>query len=464
MNSPPTLRLAIGAAIALVLVRVHRERGRLAPGARQIRQTGFRGITIVRFVTWSSSFKRTARSIISFTDFRVRTRGRTVSTGAARKSRSARFALRRSGISSTIRRVSSALATVRARIPERTAKWTASTKSTGSVERPDIRDALTRTRRTATCQASRRSRTSSLVNIMFLPMRCFRRTSTRAASSLTNTSLQLRASSAVNYPIGPWGCEGGSGDMIPTVTQQRTIGGSVEPCFNNRTLGGELDNAGVSWRYYTSTVHGGGGAWSAYQAIKHIYYGDDWSKDVITPQTRFFNDVSNGTLPAVSWITPTCVNSDHAGCGSNTGPDWVASLVNAIGESQYWDSTVHLRLLGRLWRLVRSRSTQTGRLRRAGNSRSAISGFGVRQERVRVARALRARQHPEVRRRPVAVAEALGERRARQPHRRRTASTSRGRRGPLRRYPLRAARSTFSGSRSTHVRPIRSRRRNLTGY
>jgi len=42
----------------------------------------------------------------------------------------------------------------------------------------------------------------------------------------------------------------------------------------------------------------------------------------------------------VSWITPTCVNSDHAGCGGKTGPDWVGSLLNAIGESKYWDSTV----------------------------------------------------------------------------------------------------------------------------
>jgi phospholipase C len=152
--------------------------------------------------------------------------------------------------------------------------------------------------------------------------------------------IAAQASSTVNYPIGPWGCEGGSGDVIPTVTAHRTIGRSIEPCFNNATLGDELDNAGVSWRYYTSMVHGGGGAWSAYRAIKHIYDGHDWSKDVITPQTRFFKDVSGGVLPAVSWVTPTCVNSDHAGCGSNTGPDWVASLVNAIGESQYWDSTV----------------------------------------------------------------------------------------------------------------------------
>ncbi len=150
--------------------------------------------------------------------------------------------------------------------------------------------------------------------------------------------IAARASSTVNFPIGPWGCEGGG--RIPTVTQQRTIGGNVSPCLNNKTLGDELDDAGISWRYYTSSVHAGGGIWSAYQAIEHIYDGPDWRKNVVPPQTKFFHDVSAGDLPAVSWVTPTCVNSDHAGCGGNTGPDWVGSLVNAIGESKYWDSTV----------------------------------------------------------------------------------------------------------------------------
>ena len=86
-------------------------------------------------------------------------------------------------------------------------------------------------------------------------------------------------------------------------------------------------------------LDGDGGIWSAYQNIKHIYNGPDWSKDIISPQTNFFNDVKNGKLRALSWVTPTCANSDHAGCGGKTGPAWVASLVNAIGQSQYWNST-----------------------------------------------------------------------------------------------------------------------------
>jgi phospholipase C len=148
-----------------------------------------------------------------------------------------------------------------------------------------------------------------------------------------------QASSALDYPDTWWGCEGGESDQIGTVTQAREYGPNIRACFDNTTLGDELDAAGLSWGFYTATIDGDGNIWSAYQAIKHIYYGPDWHKDVITPQTRFFDDVKKGKLRAVSWITPTCENSDHAGCGSKTGPSWVASLVNAVGESPYWNST-----------------------------------------------------------------------------------------------------------------------------
>jgi phospholipase C len=139
-----------------------------------------------------------------------------------------------------------------------------------------------------------------------------------------------QASSAVNFPDSAWGCPGGSGDLIYMITQERQYGSQIPMCFNNTTLGAEMDTAGLSWAYYASTVNGDGGIWSAYQNIKPIYYGPDWSKDVISPQTTFFSDVSKGKLRSLSWVTPTCENSDHAGCGSKTGPAWVASLVNAI--------------------------------------------------------------------------------------------------------------------------------------
>ncbi|MBV8371661.1 MAG: hypothetical protein JOY69_00240 [Candidatus Eremiobacteraeota bacterium] len=149
-----------------------------------------------------------------------------------------------------------------------------------------------------------------------------------------------QADSAVDYPNGPWGCDGSPSERIGTVTMNppRQYGSQIRPCFDYQTLGDELDTAGLSWGFYTATLNGDGNIWSAYQAVKHIYQGPDWSKDIITPQTKFLSDVTNN-LRTVSWITPTCENSDHAGCGSNTGPAWVTSLVNAIGKSKYWDST-----------------------------------------------------------------------------------------------------------------------------
>ncbi len=148
-----------------------------------------------------------------------------------------------------------------------------------------------------------------------------------------------QASQGVDYPLNVWGCDGGPADTIVTLTLQRAYGKSIPACFDNQTLGDELDTAGVSWRYYTSAVQTNGGLWNAYQAIQHVRYGPDWKTNVIDPQTRFFKDVKAGKLPAVSWVTPTCRNSDHASCNSAHGPDWVASVVNAVGESQYWDST-----------------------------------------------------------------------------------------------------------------------------
>lgn len=149
-----------------------------------------------------------------------------------------------------------------------------------------------------------------------------------------------QASSSVNFPSGLWGCGGGGADVIPTITQQRALGPKISPCFDNQTLGDELDAAGISWRYYTSGVSNpSSGIWSAFQAIDHIRNGPDWKTNVAAPQTRFFKDVANGKLPAVTWVTPTCANSDHASCNSNHGPHWVASLVNAIGKSPYWNST-----------------------------------------------------------------------------------------------------------------------------
>lgn len=80
----------------------------------------------------------------------------------------------------------------------------------------------------------------------------------------------------------------------------------------------------------------GTGLWHPFDAIRHIRYGPDYA-NVVFPSDTILSDVAHGNLANVSWVTPDGINSDHAGGGGNGGPAWVASIVNAVGASQYWD-------------------------------------------------------------------------------------------------------------------------------
>ncbi len=110
-----------------------------------------------------------------------------------------------------------------------------------------------------------------------------------------------------------------------------------------QTMADLLDAKGISWRYYAGAFGNKtyGFIWSAFDAIKHIRYGSDWTNDVISPDTQVLNDIENGQLAQVTWITPMGRYSDHPSVESGVeGPDWVATITNAIGASKYWDSTV----------------------------------------------------------------------------------------------------------------------------
>jgi phospholipase C len=156
--------------------------------------------------------------------------------------------------------------------------------------------------------------------------------------------IAAQAAWSVDLPISGWGCGHGKGDTIHTITKERNPNGpSIEPCYDYQTLGDELDKTNLSWRFYASaygSVSSGDAAfWSSYQAVRHIRYGPDW-KYVISPNWKFITDVRAGKLANFTWITPVCDDSDHVSCGGGYGPSWVAALVNTVGKSKFWDSTV----------------------------------------------------------------------------------------------------------------------------
>ncbi|MGC1381307.1 MAG: alkaline phosphatase family protein [Candidatus Baltobacteraceae bacterium] len=157
--------------------------------------------------------------------------------------------------------------------------------------------------------------------------------------------IAAQAAWAVDLPYSfYWGCEDQGQIQVSTITRDRNPNGPAESaCFNYQTLGDELDNAKLSWRFYASSYgsasSGDGGTWSSYEAVKHIFKGPDWKKDVIAPNWKFLVDVKAGKLANFTWITPVCDDSDHVNCPNGYGPSWVAALVNAVGKSKFWNST-----------------------------------------------------------------------------------------------------------------------------
>jgi phospholipase C len=147
------------------------------------------------------------------------------------------------------------------------------------------------------------------------------------------------ASRAVDSPTVEWGCWGINGDSVDTLTSQRGYGASIFPCFDNPTIGIDADKAGLSWRFYAGSIKDSDGIWSSYQADRKVFKGSDWKADVVSPPAKFLTDVKRGKLANITWIAPTLVASDHAGLNASQGPAWVASLVDAVGTSSFWNST-----------------------------------------------------------------------------------------------------------------------------
>ena len=110
---------------------------------------------------------------------------------------------------------------------------------------------------------------------------------------------------------------------------------SIFPCFEHPTLIDLLDQAGIGWRYYAPSA---GSIWTGPNAIKHLSTGPDW-KNVIIPESHVLTDIAAGQLAQVVWVIPDGKASDHALSNDGSGPSWVASIVNAIGQSPYWKDT-----------------------------------------------------------------------------------------------------------------------------
>jgi phospholipase C len=107
-------------------------------------------------------------------------------------------------------------------------------------------------------------------------------------------------------------------------------------CINIPVLPDELEDAGISWKYYANAD-----AWmNALQAVRHVRFSDMWEK--VQPPDTFLTDVKNGDLPEVSWlIPPEGAPNEHPGSGTTVceGQNWTIEYLNTLMRSDAWEST-----------------------------------------------------------------------------------------------------------------------------
>jgi len=151
-----------------------------------------------------------------------------------------------------------------------------------------------------------------------------------------------------------WGCDSPKTARVAFIAADGSESDpGVFPCYNFQTLADVANANGVTWRYYAPAIDHLGNIWSAFDAIGHIRYSPRW-RNVVSPETRILDDAQSADLPSIVWVAPSMQNSDHPlprsftkedvgiKVGAQYGPEWVASIVNAIGRSPFRDSTVVL--------------------------------------------------------------------------------------------------------------------------
>lgn len=157
-----------------------------------------------------------------------------------------------------------------------------------------------------------------------------------SGTSTTYDGSPFRASENTGKRLG--GCDSPPGTDVPVIDDEGKEHHSVFPCFDRRSIFTLLDDAGISWEYYQAFT--GAHTFNAVDALKPIWNKKrEYRANVIVPPSEVLKHINNRHLASVVYVTPTAAASDHPGRTDGSGPSWVASVVNAIGESPYWHNT-----------------------------------------------------------------------------------------------------------------------------
>ena len=144
---------------------------------------------------------------------------------------------------------------------------------------------------------------------------------------------------------GGHGCGGSQNADIVQIDMTSSYPGNegnpTVPCKDYQTIFdlAMAQSPSLSWAYY---AHRSGNLWSGVDAVQHLWQAGHHS---ITPETQVLTDIANHNLANIVYVTPSPRNSDHPHSSAEpakAGPLWVAQVVNAIGQSSYWNNTTIL--------------------------------------------------------------------------------------------------------------------------
>lgn len=112
-------------------------------------------------------------------------------------------------------------------------------------------------------------------------------------------------------------------------------GHQAYPCYDVTTIFDGVAAKGLTWRYYGNKP---GGLWGGTQSIRHLFN----SPNYVVGGPHIFDDIAAGKLANLSYVMPAAQFSDHPSRHykvATDGPNWIGDVINAVGQSPYWNST-----------------------------------------------------------------------------------------------------------------------------
>jgi len=138
---------------------------------------------------------------------------------------------------------------------------------------------------------------------------------------------------------GAWGCDSGPQATVEAIDPSGKHF-FESPCFDFTTVADSMNDAGLTWRYYTASPKQGGFQWCEFDAIKHIRNGPQWKTNV-RYLNKFAKDIARGDLANMTWITTDGQESEHPKQGGScAGENSSVKIIDAIMNSPMWSSTV----------------------------------------------------------------------------------------------------------------------------